>query len=126
MNRRKALEMLVASLSGFSVSAQAPLPQDRPRLLKNRRLEHVVWNPVLCLLNWVVSTGDTDEKGEYRPQRLHNYKIRLDDAAMEFEEEIRSFSPDEALAVHSVLNSLVAYCMASTEWWEQGKGEKLE
>ena len=85
-----------------------------------RRLESVAWNPVTGELTWVVSKQTPDATSK------DTYLIRIDQALMKFEDERRGFDPQEARAVHKLLDLLSRYAVESTIWWEDGQGIKLD
>lgn len=121
--KRFRLAYFLAFLLSLPLIAGAAEPQAK----KERRVEHIHWNPVTCQLSWVVSEGNKDEKGEYVPDgALISYTINLDNATMGHKNASRRFSMDEAQQVHAVLNALKSYAEQSTDWWLAGKGEKLD
>lgn len=114
---------LVAAL----ITAVPGLAGENDAKKKERRLERINWNPITCELSWVVSEGRLTDKGEYVVDgRLFNYKIHMDAATMTNNVSSRRFSKDEANQVHMLLNALKTYAEQSTEWWDAGKGEKLD
>lgn len=90
-----------------------------------RRLESLTWNPVTDELTWVVSSGD-ERNGSYQPGKKETYSIHMDSATMKFGAEGRLFSREEAANVHVLMDLLSKYAIDSTEWWEEGHGQKLD
>ena len=118
----------VLSLTLLAVLLAAPaFGADVAKAKKERRLEHLSWNPVTCQLSWVVSEGTTNDQGDYVPSgALLNYRINMDAATMTHKTSTRGFSKDEAQQVHALLNLLKTYTEQSTSWWDAGKGERMD
>ena len=93
---------------------------------KARRLEHVLWNPETHVLEWVVTQGTVDDKGKFAADgELLIYRIQVDDALMEHKGVWRRFETSEAVHVHRLFDELAEYAIASTRWWDAGKGEPV-
>ncbi len=102
-------------------------PSGSPKDTAERRLERLAWNPVTCELSWTVSEGTRDASGQYIPSgKMNSYKINMDDATMVYKTSTRRFAKEEAVQVHAILNALKAYAEQSTDWWNAGKGERLD
>lgn len=118
--KRLAIWLLLAVSLGWA--------QDGPqKKKKTRQLESIDWNPATCELTWVVSPGAEGEDGQFvRAGEPQNYSINMDKATMTFKLSTRRFSTQEAQQVHAILNALSTYAIQSTQWWEAGKGLKLD
>lgn len=102
-------------------------PSANPKDTAERRLERLSWNPITCELNWTVSEGTRDASGQYIPSgKMFSYKINMDEATMTVKTSSRRFAKEEAVQVHAILNALKAYAEQSTDWWDAGKGERLD
>jgi hypothetical protein len=87
-----------------------------------RRVENITIVPETCTLHWTVSSGE-EKDGQYTPAgKVENYEISLHKAQMTHDGVTVKFSPEEALAVHSVLMALNKYTVDSVTWFEDQVG----
>ena len=89
-----------------------------------RRLESITWHADTHKLTWVVEHG-TGAYQSFKGEGKKHYEIDLDAATMTFEGQTRTFTHEEATAVHAGMNTLVRYAIESVIWWEEGKGDPL-
>jgi hypothetical protein len=91
-----------------------------------KRLEWVAWNPVEHILHWEISEGRYDVHGQYEPERrLERYSIDPTRATMRHAGDARSFMPEEAERLHTLLDALAHYTMSSTLWWHGDNGKAV-
>jgi hypothetical protein len=90
-----------------------------------KRLDSVTWDLNTHKLVWVVQTG-TQVGGEFIPSSSARYEVSPDEASMQFADEKRGFTAEEAASLHHLLDVLSLYCAESTVWWDQGKSDSLE
>ena len=109
----------------FLLSAGAVIwAQERPAD-EVKRLESVTWDLSTHKLVWVVQTGQQVD-GEFVPAASARYEVSPDEARMNFAEETRGFTQEEAASLRHLLDVLSLYCAESTDWWEQGRGTSAE
>ncbi len=90
-----------------------------------KHLDSVTWDLNTHKLVWVVKTG-TQVNGEFVPTSSARYEVSPDNASMQFADETRGFTEEEAASLHHLLDVLTLYCAESTVWWDQGQGAPLE
>src|SRR5262249_6816965 len=90
-----------------------------------KRLSSVTWDLKAHKLVWVVQTGALKD-GAFKPASSQTYEISPDEAVMTFAQERRGFTPDEAVMLQRLLNTLSIYCAESVIWWDNGEGVKLD
>lgn len=121
---RKAAAILVLTFAGISY-AQDKKVDKAPDTEEKKRLESVTWDLKNHKLVWVVGKGKMDGS-DFVATGSDRYEITPDEAVMQFAEEKRGFSPQEAANLHKLLDTLSVYCAESVVWWEEGQGIKLD
>ena len=91
-----------------------------------KRLESVTWDVTTHKLVWSVQTGSVGASGKFDVKATERYEIAPDEAVMKLQDEKRGFTPEEAAALHRILDVLSVYCAESVEWWDRGEGVKLD
>jgi hypothetical protein len=133
------MKNLIAALVVFTAVACAQekggtpqpktVPPDAPEVSKPAaivcRLESVTWNPVRGDLSWVVTIWDVENSIE-TPAAVERFVIHPDAAEMKYDQEVRSFDPDEARRVRMLMDLLSTYAVKSTVWWDRGGGADPE
>jgi len=83
-----------------------------------KRLESVTWDLATHKLVWTVSKGSVVD-GQFVPAAKMKYEVSPDEAFMAFAGEQKSFSLEEAVALHQLLDALSIYCAQSVVWWDK-------
>jgi hypothetical protein len=99
-----------------------------PRLgdqASKRRLESVTWDLNSHKLVWVVQSG-SEVDGKFVASSSDKYEISPDKAVMEYADEKRGFTDEEATSLHHLLDVLSLYCAESVIWWDQGQGSPVD
>lgn len=87
------------------------------------RLETVIWNPAAGELSWVITVWNVNGATEQQIAKK-DYSVKLDNATMRSNGEVRTFDQEEAKQVRMVMDLISAYAVVSTVWWERGQGGK--
>jgi hypothetical protein len=90
-----------------------------------KRLESVTWDLKSHKLQWMVQNGKV-ANGQFEGESTDRYEISPNDGVMAFGGQRRGFSPQEAIAVQKLLDTLSIYCAESVIWWDRGEGVKLD
>src|SRR5215831_19888344 len=121
----KTIAVLLVSFAGVSCAQEHKIADDPQSPASRKRLQSVTWDLKRHKLIWVVETGK-QEGHDFVPTGSDRYEISPDEAQMQFAAETRGFSPEEAMNLHRLLDTLTLYCAESVMWWDQGQGEKID
>jgi hypothetical protein len=122
---RKTIAVLLVSFAGLACAQEKKITGDPEVSVTRKRLQSVTWDLKNHKLIWVVETGKLDGH-DFVPSGTNRYEISPDEAQMKYAEETRGFSPEEAMTLHRLLDTLSLYCAESVMWWDQEQGEKVE
>jgi hypothetical protein len=121
----KTIAVLILTCAGLPCAQEHKAAAEPQSPAVKKRLQSVTWDLTKHKLVWVVERGEIREE-EFVPVGSQRYEIAPDEAVMQFSEERRGFSREEAVALHTLLDTLTRYCVESVIWWEQGQGDKLD
>jgi hypothetical protein len=121
--KHSLIVFLLASAAAYSQDAKTAPPAKETG--ETKKLGSVTWNLQTHKLIWVVEKGTT-VNGKFVASSEDKYEISPDNAVMEFANEKRGFTEQEATSLHHLLDVLSMYCAESVAWWDEGKGDPID
>lgn len=112
--------VLLLSITAISCAEE----KDKDQKPEQKRLESVTWDLNSHKLVWVIQHG-SDQNGKFVGTGADRYEISPDEATMQFSNEKRGFTAEEAASLHKLLDTLSLYCAESVIWWDRGEGDKV-
>ena len=123
MNR--TLAVLLFSCTALACAQDRKIPNEPQDPGAKKRLQSVTWDLKNHKLVWVVEKGRVQGK-DFVATSSDRYEISPDQAVMQFSNEKRGFTEQEAVNLHRLLDTLTLYCAESVVWWEEGQGTKID
>jgi hypothetical protein len=121
----KTLAVLFLSFAGLCCAQEKKITNEPTDPGAKKRLQSVTWDLRNHKLIWVVEKGHM--KGtEFVANSSDRYEISPDEAMMQFSNEKRGFTEQEAVNLHRLLDTLSLYCAESVVWWDEGQGTKVD
>jgi len=121
----KSLAVILLSFSVLCCAQEHKTVTEPQEAGAKKRLQSVTWDLKNHKLVWVVEKGQVQGK-EFVASSTDRYEITPDEASMQFANEKRAFTEQEAVNLHRLLDTLSLYCAESVVWWDQGQGTPVD
>jgi hypothetical protein len=121
----KTLAVLWFSFTALSCAQDKKITNEPHDAGAKKRLQSVTWDLKKHRLVWVVEKGHM-QGTEFVASSSDRYEISPDEALMQFSNEKRGFTEQEAVNLHRLLDTLSLYCAESVMWWDEGQGTKVD
>ena len=121
----KTLAILFLSFASVPCAQERKITNEPSDPGAKKRLQSVTWDLRNHKLVWVVEKGHM-KGSDFVASSSDRYEISPDDAVMQFSNEKRGFTEQEAVNLHRLLDTLSLYCAESVVWWDEGQGTKVD
>jgi hypothetical protein len=122
---KTVLALLVSFAAMTFAQDMDPGAAQKDEQTSKRRLQSVTWDLNSHKLVWVVQNG-SQVGDKFVASSTDKYEISPDKAVMEYADQKRGFTEQEATSLHHLLDVLSLYCAESVIWWDQGNGSPVD
>ena len=121
----KTLAVLFLSFAAAACAQDKKITNEPQDPGAKKRLQSVTWDLKTHKLLWVVEKGRL-QGNEFVASSTDRYEISPDEAVMQYSNQKRGFTEQEAVNLHRLLDTLSLYCAESVVWWDEGQGTPVD